>query len=339
MRMLPLMLAFVACGKHADAPEKPDPVVLVTTVPVRRGDVIDSLTAYGAIVPAPGAAVTVTRPFEIKVAQLLVTPGQRVAAGDPLIKFEPSPETRLRVDVARKASDAAARNLENVKRRSELGLATNTDLLAAQQAVEQAAAEVKSLGNRGAGNGGTIDAPKAGVVAVVHVQEGALVPAGQALVSVVAEGSLEAELGVELARSAQVHVGDGVKIVPVSRREAVVDGKVRSVTRSVNPTTRMIPVMVSLQGDLLLGEYVEATFPIAKHEGLLVPRSAVLPESDQHVLFTVDQGHAKRHVVKVGAETRDEVELIAADVHVGDRVITVGNYGCADGALVREAAR
>ena len=340
MKRLLSALACFGCS-HAGAPPAATepPVVQVVTAAVERGVLVDNVTAYGTIVPAPGSAITITRPFEVRVARLLVTPGQRVSAKDPVIRFEPSADTRLRVDVARKANDAAVHNLDNVQHRFQLGLATNADVLAAQQALEQSSAELQSLQARGAGSGGTIDAPRAGVVSQVHVQEGALVAPGQPLVDIVADSSIEAQLGVELARADRIHPGDPVHVTSVARPGVAADGTVRSVARSVAPDTRLIPVMVTLSGDLLLGEYVEARFPVAKHDGLTVPRSAVLPDSDLQVLFTVESGRAKRHVVRVGSEAGGRIEIVSPEIHAGDRVIVVGNYGCADGARVREITR
>ena len=164
-------------------------------------------------------------------------------------------------------------------------------------------------------------------------------PAGQPLIEIIAENAVEAQIGVEVARASLLQMGDSAQLVAVSRRGTPAQGHVRSVTHAVDPSTRLIPVMVTVtDGDLYLGEYVQATFPSAKHQGLLVPRSAVLPDGDKQVLFTVVDGHAKRHIVRLGTESATEVEIMADDVHVGDRVITSGNYGCADGAGVREAS-
>lgn len=333
-----IVLYIAACADHTAPPKPEAPVVRVSTVAIRHGAVVDALTAFGTIVPAPGSEVTVSRPFETLVGHVRVTTGQRVAAGDPLLEFQPSADTRLRVDVARKSLAAAKQTLDNVKHRFDLGLATNADVLAAKQAVDQSSAETSSLGSRGATSGGTIDAPKAGIVATVHVQDGALVAAGQPLVELVGSNAVEAQFGVELRGAGRIHAGDAVTVTPVNRRESSAQGRIRSVAHTADPTTRLMPVMVTLTGTpLMLGEYVEGSFPSDQHQGLLVPRSAVLPESDLYILFTVVQGKARRHVVKVGIETTTDIEVIAPELADGDRAITVGNYGCADGAAVQEA--
>lgn len=331
------------CGDHApETTAKPQvPVVQIQVAIAHRQEIAEKVTAYGTVVPAPGAALTISRPFETRVARLLVTTGQRVTAGDALVHLDPSPDTRLRVETAQRTLDAANRNLETAKRRLDLGLATALDVSNAQQAAEQARAETKSLGARGARGSGTVSATRSGLVANVHVQEGALVPAGSPLIDITAENAMEARVGIELARASQVKAGDAVAIAPVSRREAgTAEGHVRSLSHAVEPTTRLITVSVPLpEAQFLLGEYVVATFPIARHEGLIVPRSAVLPEGDTYVLFTVEQGKAKRHTVRVGVEAAGTIEVIAPELRDGDRVISVGNYGCTDGASVREVAR
>lgn len=337
-----LIAVATACGGSEDAePKKPDPVLEVRSAVARVGAINDEISAYGTIVPAPGAAVTVSRPFETKVAQVMVTAGQRVSAGDALIRLEPSPDTRLRFDEAGRAEESAKRGLEAVKRRFDLGLATSADMVAAQQAHDQAAAENRSLRSRGASSGDTIIAPRSGLVTRVHVQQGALVSAGQPLLELSAEASVEAQIGIELGRAAYVHEGDKVRITAVSRGAVTTaDGKVRGIAQAVDPGTRLITVMVTIPThEFLLGEFVQASLAGVTHQGLLVPRSAVLPESDAFVLFTIEGNKAKRHVVKVGFESATDVEVLGSDIKAGARVIVLGNYGCSDGELVRDVSR
>jgi membrane fusion protein (multidrug efflux system) len=66
-----------------------------------------------------------------------------------------------------------------------------------------------------------------------------------------------------------------------------------------------------------------------------VPRSAVLPADNKFVLFTVKNGKAVRHEVKVGLTSGDLVEVIADDLTVGDAVVTLGNYELDDGMAIQ----
>jgi len=66
-----------------------------------------------------------------------------------------------------------------------------------------------------------------------------------------------------------------------------------------------------------------------------VPRSAVLPDADKQVLFTVKDGKSVRHEVNVGISAGDRVEVQAPDLHPGDAVVTLGNYELTDGMAIQ----
>jgi len=70
-------------------------------------------------------------------------------------------------------------------------------------------------------------------------------------------------------------------------------------------------------------------------DGFIVPRSAILPEEDHYVLFTVKDGRAREHTVRVDLENEKEVTVIANDLHTGEPVVTLGNYELKDGMAVK----
>ncbi|PZR71296.1 MAG: hypothetical protein DLM73_15960, partial [Chthoniobacterales bacterium] len=63
--------------------------------------------------------------------------------------------------------------------------------------------------------------------------------------------------------------------------------------------------------------------------------SAILPnDKKQFTLFTVEQNHAKEHIVQVGLENEQEAEISAPELRANDTVVTVGNHELADGMAV-----
>ena len=68
---------------------------------------------------------------------------------------------------------------------------------------------------------------------------------------------------------------------------------------------------------------------------MIVPRSAVLPEEDHYILFTIKDGRAQEHTVRVGLENEKDVEVIANDLQAGEPVVTLGNYELKDGMAVK----
>ncbi|MGH8163454.1 MAG: efflux RND transporter periplasmic adaptor subunit, partial [Rhodanobacteraceae bacterium] len=113
-------------------------------------------------------------------------------------------------------------------------------------------------------------------------------------------------------------------------------GKVRLITQRVDPETRLVDVYVSLPNDtsLLLDSYFRAELQTQAHETLVVPRNAVLPDGEKHILYTVKNQHAIRHEVQVGLENTNEIEVIGKDLRAGEPVVVRGNYELSDGMAV-----
>jgi membrane fusion protein, multidrug efflux system len=313
------------------------PVAPVEVSPIKKGAVADEITVYGTIVPAAGAARTVAVPFESRVRRILVTEGQRVSQGDSLLEIEPSADTSLQIQQARNDYESARKAAEYMRQRFELKLATNDQVLQANQALEQAQAKLESMRRRGSEAPQIIHANAASLISKVAVPEGAIVPAGNSLLELIAQSRLEARLGVEPEILQRVRQGQDVALTRLNRSDSeTVHSRVRKISRAADPTSRLVQIFAEVpsSANFLLGEYVAGKIAVSSAEGLVVPRSAVLPEEDQYVLFTVDQNRAKEHHVQVTLQNDREVEVIAPDLHSGDLAVILGNYELKDGMSV-----
>ena len=338
-------------GKTADAGGGGGPTARVQTVPARRGEVARTVTAFGTAVAASGGTQSVAFPYESRVASVRANVGQSVAAGDELLKIEPSADARLALNTAGSTRDAADRALRDVRGRYKLHLATNQELAAAEGAVRDADLRYKSLQDRGPGADGLVRAPAAGVVTKIPAQPGAVVPAGSPLVEVAVENRFEARLGVEPPDALEVKAGQPAQLSPVEPRHggnggvsAPLAGTVRVVGQSVDATTRLVDVFVSLDepapvDKLLIGTYLRADIVVEKKEALLVPRPAALPnaQGDSATLFTVRGGKAVKHEIHTGIDDGTNVEVLLGgdDPEGGAPVVTQGNYELEDGMAVQ----
>ena len=314
------------------------PVAPVEVAPIKEGTIAEEITVYGTIVPAAGAVQAITVPFESRVRRILVTEGQQVSKGEPLLEIEPSAETNLQTQQARNEYQSAQKALQYMQQRFDLKLATNDQLLQAQQALEQAQAKLESLRRRGSEGAQTIHADAASLVSKVAVQEGAIVSAGNAMIEMVAQNRLQARLGIEPADSSKVKAGQEVSLarINVPGTHAVI-GRIRKLSRAANATSHLIDGFVDLPSSsgFLLNEYVAGRISVASAQGLVVPRSAVLPAADRYVLFTVKGGRAQEHTVQVRLANAREVEVNGKDLVAGEPVVTLGNYELKDGMAVK----
>jgi RND family efflux transporter MFP subunit len=320
--------------KPAGSPEE-DKVASVRTVPVRRGSISKTIRAYGPVVARAGASRVVSAAFEVRVRQVLVVVGQHVDAGTPLIRVEASPEARLLAAEAKRALAAAETDLKQVQSRIELKLATNQDLSTAKQAAEAARLKLDSLHERGADAADAIEfkSDAEGIVAAMASQPGQLVAAGAPLVEVVPADQIEVRIGIAPADVRSVAPGQEVRLRPVGASTTQpITGHVRLVSEKVSADTRLVDALVSPTAGvrLVLDEYVDAELSLSPHEGLLVPRSAVLPDVDGHGLFTVNDGRAIRHEVTLLTENSHDALFEAKDVTEGDQAVVLGNFELED---------
>ncbi len=318
--------------------EQPATVAGVGVAPLRMAELATDITAYGDVVPAPGAIRVVSVPYEIRVRSVMVSERQKVSVGEDLLEIEASPNSRLELEQAQNASDIAGKKFDHIKELFDLKLATNAQLLEAQEAARQEALRLESLKKRGVAGKRIIRCEEAGLISKVHVKEGAIASAGNPLVEIVAQDRLEVRLGVEPGDSSRLAAGQSVRLSYVdvpAQPESI--GSIRKISRAVNPSTRLVDVFVELPRSeaFLLGEYILGRIGTASSYGLVVARSAVLPEGGEHSLFTVVNGRAVKHIVRVLRETDKEVQISGAGLKAGDSAVVEGNYELKDGMAVR----
>lgn len=315
-----------------------DPVASVGVAKIKKGTITHNIIVYGSVIPSRRAIQTISISFESQVRRILVINGQKILPGDILLEINASPDAHLQLEQARSAFDSARQSLQNVQRRFDLKIATEQQVLRAQQACEQARLRLESIEKRGINGPRIIRADLKGLVNRVYVQEGAIVPAGSPLVELVAQDQLEVRLGVEPDTVKQVNVGQPVSLtwVNIPALPGVI-GRIREISQTVNPATRLVDVFVTLPSaaGFLPGEWILGNIAVDSAQGLLVPRSAVLPEGADYVLFTVSGDHARKHVVQIGLESEKEVQVIGKDLSSGDWVVVLGNYELKDGMKVK----
>ena len=326
-----------AANQLPSVPEGP-PHAKVRLVRLTRQHMEETLTAYGSVVAALGETRVVSEPFESRVVKVLVRPGQTIASADPLIEIEPSPDTLLQLNEARDNRDTAASELKLVQERLQLKLATRADLLQAQQQYQTAELRLKSLQKRGIDGAKTIRTEAKGMVSRVDVQEGQIVAAGAPFLAIIGQNQINVRLGIENEDLSNLRVGQPVRLVPVNATKSeTVTGHIHLITWEVNPQTRLADVFVIPPPDarLLLDDYIEGKIQVAAEDVLALPRAAVLPKEGRYVIYTVEKGHAKEHVVEVGMENDKQVQVIGSSLREGQEVVVEGNAELEDGMAIQ----
>ena len=324
---------------EAAAEEPAKPAAKVETAALADQAIAQTIEVFGVVAAAPSGDHVVTATYEVIVRKVLVSVGTPVTAGDVLLEVDPSPEAKLAGDSARATLAAANQTLAAAQERFDLKLAGSQELLTAKQAADDAKLKVDSLTARGEAGDGRIVATEAGVVSKLEVSSGTLVAPGTVLVTVSTGGQMEVRLGVTASEVGTVAAGQAVAIESSNRSEPEkITATVRIVGAALDPATGSaeIRAAVPVGAPLLLGEHVRAEIEVQKKEhALVVPRSAVLPDDDKHILFTVKDGKAVKHEVKLGLATDELLEVIGEGLQAGDLVVTLGNYELEDGMAIQ----
>jgi len=316
--------------------------VLVQLARVQRQEIAATVRGFGQVQPDPDSVISITLPRPGLVSRLWVRPGQRVQAGVPLLELDTAPTARMDYQQAEAAVTYARSDVERLRRLLTQQLATREQVASAERALRDAEARLQAQHKLGTDKPvQVIRAPHAGVVTRVEVSQGQRVQGDTTALLLSSRDALVVPLGIEQEEAARVAPGMAVKLVSVFRPEVHISAAVDQVHAMVDPKTRLVDVMVRVPkataGGLLLSETMRGEITLARHEGLTVPRSAVLSDAQGNYVFLVRDGRARRVDVTPGLTQDGRVE-VEGGLHAGDAVVTVGNYELSDGMAVREAA-
>jgi cobalt-zinc-cadmium efflux system membrane fusion protein len=295
-------------------------------------------------------ATSVLAPFGGPVSKLLVNPGDKVKAGDPLAEVD-SPDFAAAISAYRKAL-ATAQTLRRVAdmdkdliqhngvaQREEEQAQTDAanaeaDRDAAMQTLVSLNLDPQVIKDLQAGRpvsrpGGRINSPIAGTVVEKLVTPGELLTAATTPCFTVADLTrvwvMTQIFGSDLA---SVSVGDHAEVVSGIATNKF-SGTVDNISALVNPDTRsvLVRVVVENPGDFLKKQmYVRVRIQARQEStGLLVPVSAILRDDENLPFVYVSQtdGSFTRRHVTLGYRTGDQYD-IPDGLQTGDQIVTDG---------------
>lgn len=318
------------------------PVVEAATAPVRVEDFPVTVAALGTVVPGPGAEARPAAPAPTRVTAVLVAPGDRVSAGQPLVRLDASvfgpqlAQAQAALASAQEAKSRAARLVEQ-------GIAPRKELESADAELAQArAALAVARRNRDLA---TVRSPIEGVVTAVNVALGQPVDANQPLVDVVAPSGLSVVFRLSPADADRVRPGADVALTaaaPPAGRDAPARlgrGTVTGVSAAVDASTGSVEVRVLPDRparQLRAGETVAGRITVGVDSGaLVVPAASLVPgEGETHVFVVDADGIAHETAVVVGARSDTDAEIVSG-LEGGETVVAEGAYGVTDGARIQ----
>lgn len=317
------------------------PSTAVVTEVVHTESLAATVTAYGRLVPAPGALRWLSTAQAGRVAAVLVSAGTAVKSGQVLVRIEPTPQTLAAFETATADLAAARAKLQQMQSLVTGGLATRADLAAAQGSVAGARARLAALQAAGVGqHPHALRAPAAGVVTNLPVSRGEWVNAGTRVAALAPAGVLWVRLGLTPAEAAQVEPGAKVRLTPVFGAQKPLRSRVLRVDAQADPATGLIDAEVPVsaaRGGPYPGEWVAGTITLRRTELPAVQRSAVLKDGRGYYVFAVRNGVA--HRLSVTPLVRADGLVGLKGLTPGESVVIQGNFELSDGAAVRVTGR
>jgi len=311
-----------------------EPLIEVTTARVRRGSIMQSISAPGSLLALRESRIGPE--VRGRIERIFVTEGDRVEQGDPLFQIDPNP-----YELALNRAEASLDRAVAERRKLEADLARGRqlmkrDVLAAQkmdeletglavaQAAEREAQEMVALARRDLENT-LVRAPYAASVAARLEDEGttALVQP-QTIVLLLQETSeLEAQATIPEAHFAAIAIGDPT-LLHVEGLAHPIATEISAVSDSVDVSTRTYLVKMRVPNpdhQLKAGTFARVEIlPRAKSDVVLVPREAVRREDGRSQVFVVRDGRIEVQPVRLGVVSEDAVEVLAG-VRVDDQIV------------------
>ena len=315
----------------ADAPS-----VLVETVPLKQQLMTETVSGYGVVSPDTSSLQNVSLPRPGQIMSLLVSAGQVVKKGAPLLEFGTGADAVLSYQQALQTVNFATSEAARIEQLVSQQLATQSQLAAAKKALADAKATLRAQEKVGADRSlERIAAPFDGVVASVQAAQGDRLAAGAPVLQLARTSGQRVLLGVEPEEVIRVRPGMVASVVPVFNTGLIVPGRVSHVFGMVNPQTQFVDVLVAISGGgLMPGTRVRAEIQVNRQAAWVVPRSAVLSDARSAYVFQVHKGKAHRVNVKTGLEM-DGLIAVQGAFTAGEPVVSLGNYELRDGMAVR----
>lgn len=322
-------------GKNPDAEENQnDEAIKLTVVSPKVQKFSPKLNLHGELVARDDVAVgSALRGRQI--SEVLVEVGESVQKGQILALLD-NAGVKAKFDQQTAALEAAKQNLNSAKAafsEAESALKRAKSLAAkkaiSSQELEQANAKeasARAILNSAKAQILQIDAqiseakdqlakasvvaPVSGVVTAKKAQIGALT-SGEALFNIAKDGVIELSADADAKELAQIEVGMGATAQIYGVKEAV-KGKVRLVPVSVDTSSRLGKVKISLDGGVkFIGSYAKVVIDLPEFSALALPAQAVSFTEKGAFTTIVKDGKAVKQKIQIGLRTNGLVQVIS----------------------------
>ncbi len=336
-----------ACRRSSSKDTEAEPPIPVVAETVKVGNIRAVVSATGAVASLPGADFAAIAPSEGRIVEIPQKVGDKVKAGDVLVRFE-FPSLHAEDSVRAAAAKRAALRLENAKtvqarlqKLVSLGAASQREQDEADHEVSDAEAEVALYAAQqsvadAAGQRTTIRAPFNGVVSERLHNPGDLVGTStdDVILRVVDPRQVEVVASVPVAELGRFADGASARGVTLTRSTPE---PLRVVARGhAEPGDKAVPVRLAFVEATELTPGTELGVEIDAEERTnvpLVPAIAVVKDGNTSAVFVAAGSEARKRTVEVGLRDAERVE-IRSGLKAGELIVTQGQSNLRDGSAI-----
>jgi RND family efflux transporter MFP subunit len=336
-----LLLAAGACGRGDDAEIVVTPRVPVGTAIAAMDTVTEIVTLTGRLAPPPGGSALLAAPAAGVVKRIAVQVGSRVARGTLLVELD-VPELEKEAQTLAAQAEIAGREAARQEELLREGITSKRQ--ADEKAAEATSARSAARAAARLLERARVTSPLGGGVQRVLVHPGERVDAGAPLVEVIGGSTLDLLAAVPAAELRRIRLGAPAR-VRADGDPAGYAGRVAAVAPAVDSLTNAGQVVIRIPdpaggrkgagGGLRAGAGATAIVSVgARHEALVIPDSALVVLGDSLAVFVVGADSvAHARTVAAGVRRGGRAEIVRG-LSAGERVVTTGAFGLADGMRV-----
>ena len=171
-----------------------------------------------------------------------------------------------------------------------------------------------------------IYAPFDGIIGLRQVSEGSYISPSDLVANLYNINPIKIEFSVPGKYSTMVNKGDTINFTTEATNDEFI-GTIYAVEPRIDPRTRTLLIRAICRNDeeiLIPGQFANIDYILdVLPDAMMVPSEAVIPELNNHKIFTYSDGLVGQEQVNIGLRTENEVQLTSG-VEPCDTVITTG---------------
>ena len=315
-----------------DGTEEEIPPVPVEVRGTLRGDVFAVYTGTASLESDEDALVVAKVGGEVK--RIFAEEGRRVRAGEVLARLDGD---RLRLEMER-----AYANLQKLQQEYDRNVELHEKGLVSAGAFENIKFDLES--QRAAYDLAKLEldyteikAPITGIVSERFIKVGNTISVSDPVFHITDLDPLLAYLFVPEREFRKLRPGQAAAVTLDAIPDQTFAADILRISPVVDPQTGTFKVTLAVSdAEDRLKPGMFGRFQIvydARENAIMIPRMAVIDDDDRQSVFIVENGQAQRRQVEVGYSRGEFVEILSG-LSDGERVITIGQTGLAEGAMV-----